>query len=319
MGDARGLALGLRGRHLVEVTAPGPGGDALRARLDQLPLAFVVVGIDRVDGSTPDDVTLDPSAATVALTARTANAAFLVAAAAHRDHPYNLARRVASLGHLSRGRTGLLLGVRDGYAAHGPGGLEAWGGAGLGVGAPLDTTTAADAAGVVRGLEQTWPYEAIVGDVPNGILVNAHEIVHLDHDGVWSVAGPLNLPRPESGSSVLAWLASDPTAPVPGVADLVVRTATGVEARTPGPGGFVLTDLAGLGDAWAGATDGGVLLADDVPLARLLDVATELLADVGWTDEESRPLRERLGLPAAEELPATRRSAFPVAVPQTAL
>ena len=145
------------------------GSAALLTRWDALPVAFTVLGIDRVDGSAPAPVTLDSSAAGAVVAARTTGARFLVAATPQRDHPYNLARRVASLGHLSRGRSGVLLGVRDAYAAPGPEGAGAWGGARLGPGAPLTPATALDAARAVRALEQSWPYDSIVGDRDTGI------------------------------------------------------------------------------------------------------------------------------------------------------
>src|SRR4051794_25304326 len=122
------LAFGLAGPHLIELTSNAD----LLARWDALPVAFTVLGIDRIDGSGPAPLTLDTSAVGASLAGRTTGARFLIVASPQRDHPYNLARRVASLGHLSRGCSGVLFGVADAYAAPGPHDAGAWGGAGLG-------------------------------------------------------------------------------------------------------------------------------------------------------------------------------------------
>ncbi|GAA2607179.1 LLM class oxidoreductase [Paractinoplanes durhamensis] len=194
------LALGLAGPHLIELA----GNPALLARWEALPLAYTVLGIDRIDGSGPSPVTLDSSAIGASLAARTRQARFLIVASPQRDQPYNLARRVASLGHLSRGRSGVLFGAADAYAVPEPGGL------------PLTAATAIDAARVVRALEQSWPYDSVIGDRETGILVQSDRIVHIDHDGVYSVAGPLNVPEPPTGASLIAWY---PTGPDDVVAD----------------------------------------------------------------------------------------------------
>lgn len=52
------LALGLAGPHLVELTA----SRSLLSRWDTLPVAFSVLGIDRIDGSAPAPLTLASSA-----------------------------------------------------------------------------------------------------------------------------------------------------------------------------------------------------------------------------------------------------------------
>ncbi len=52
------LALGFAGPHLVELTTSA----ALLARWDALPVAFSMLGIDRIDGSPPAPLTLAASA-----------------------------------------------------------------------------------------------------------------------------------------------------------------------------------------------------------------------------------------------------------------
>jgi hypothetical protein len=304
------LALALHGRHLLEL-ARSP---SLLARWDDLPLGLTVLGLDRVDGSAPQPITLDSSAAAAVLAGRTDHARFLVVASPQRDHPYNLARRVVSLGHLSRGRSGVLVGVRDGYAPVGPDGAEAWGGARLGPGAPLTAATAYAMARAVRSLEQGWPFDSIVGDRETGILVRSDQIVHADLDGAFTIAGPLNAPEPPTGSSVIAWLAT-------GGVDAAVRRAERDVGRrvvdlVVGPGGDLVPVLS-LDEP--PETAAGVLLraAQDEDLGALLDRVERGLGDF-------RPippgptLRDALDLEPAARV-AGDRVAFPVPQPQASL
>jgi hypothetical protein len=280
------VALGLAGPHLVELT----GSSELLARWDALPAAFTVLGIDRVDGSPPAAVTLDSSAVGAILAARTTSGRFLVVASPQRDHPYNLARRAASLGHLSRGRSGLLVGVRDAYAPA----PSAWG-------APLTAATAHDAARAVRALEQSWPYNSIVGDCETGILVRSNEIVHVDLGGAFPSAGPLNAPEPATGASVIAWAAAVPAESAP--IDLIIGGAVVVIPLGVQPPRDVT----------------GVLLrpAPGQTVDGLLTGAERLLAD-GFRPVGGGSLRAALGL-AAPPRRANGRAAFPVPQPNPSL
>lgn len=295
------LALGLAGPHLIELTA----SRALLARWDALPVAFSVLGIDRVDGSAPAATTLASSAVGATLAGATQRGRFFVTATPQRDHPYNIARRTASLAHLSRGRSGLLIGVRDAYAPEGPKDAPAWGGAGLGGGAPLDAQTAFDAARAVRALEQSWPYDAIVGDREAGILVEAHRIVHVDLAGRFSIAGPLNAPEPATGASVIAWYAATPADRPPTAEDDPIELVLGGGGAVP---------VVPLGQEpppgpWAGL----VLRAGlEQSVETLLDTAERWLADGFAPVAAGGSLRAALQRPAPAPLAATARAAFPV-------
>ncbi|WAL68810.1 LLM class flavin-dependent oxidoreductase [Amycolatopsis cynarae] len=276
------LALGLAGGHLVELT----GDPKLLARWDALPAAFTVLGIDRVDGSAPDEHTLDSSAVGAALAGRTAGGRFLIVASPQRDHPYNLARRVVSLGHLSRGRSGLLIGVRDGYAA------------------PAGTTVARarDAVGAVRALEQSWPYDSVIGDRETGILVRSNEITHVDLSGEFLITGPLNAPEPPTGASVIAWYGD---VAGPSQADLVLGGDS--VAVTP------------LGEQPpSGVT--GVLLrpAPEQSVAELITGAESLLSQGFRPIAPGGSLRSALGLAVPPRRPGGR-PAFPVPQPHPSL
>lgn len=338
------LAIGLGGHHLAALIAnPGPA-----SRLDATGAAFVVAGIDRIDGPAPGDVTVEPTVAAAFLATHAPGTAFLAAAAPHRDHPYNLARRVASLDHLSGGRSGLILGVRDGYAP----GDTAWGGAGLTEGAPLGVRTTRDAAVAIQKLWQSWPYESIVADHETRIFARAEQIVHIDHRGVFDIAGPLTVPSTTQGSPVLAWYADSAAAVTAAgeVADLVVlgtaepegiaQAAEALDAAPPTrfsgdgrrpllfvqvtvPGG---RDVAGLVAAAESAAAhrgvDGVLLRPgaDADIAEVVDDLASRLADLGVVrTAEGRTLRERLALPEPARLLGGARPVFPAPQPQPPL
>ncbi|MGW0178092.1 hypothetical protein [Nocardia sp. NPDC003345] len=178
------------------------------------PAAFAVVGIDRLagPGATPAATDLDPSLLATAL-ASYGGPAVVLAATAHIDLPYNLARRALSVDHLTRGRSGVLLGSRD------PRGRteKAWSGAGLGRTAELGPDTAADTARAIAGLWQSWPADSVVGDKESGILVRSERIRRVDHRGAAVTAGPLSIPGSLQGTPVLAWYEPDPAAGIRGV------------------------------------------------------------------------------------------------------
>jgi alkanesulfonate monooxygenase SsuD/methylene tetrahydromethanopterin reductase-like flavin-dependent oxidoreductase (luciferase family) len=173
----------LTGEHLAAALADR----TLTDLLDGAGFAFAVAGIDRIDGSSPPGRTVESSIAATVLAVRAPRLGWLAAAAVHRDHPYNLARRIASADHLAGGRSGLVLGVADGYAPDGRDGDGAWGGAGLTPGVPLGAQTARDAAAAIRDLWQSWPYASIVADHATGIYARGEQIVHIDHRGVFAI------------------------------------------------------------------------------------------------------------------------------------
>jgi hypothetical protein len=236
---------------------------------------------------------------------------FFITATPQRDHPYNLARRVASLAHLSRGRSGLLIGVRDAYAPEGPREAPAWGGAGLGGGAPLNAQTAYDAALAVRALEQSWPHDSIIGNRETGILVESNRIVHVDIDNSFSIAGPLNAPEPETGASVIAWYAAT-VADIPPVrANDPIELVLGASGSVP---------VVALGEEPPAGAAGVVLRAGpEQSVGDLLDTAERWLADGFAPIPLGGSLRLALNLSAPAPLPATARAAFPVPQPHVSL
>lgn len=302
------LALGLAGPHLVELTT----SPALLSRWDALPVAFTVLGIDRVDGSAPAPVTLTSSSVGATLAGATRSGRFLIAATPQRDHPYNIARRVASLAHLSHGRSGLLIGVRDAYVPDGPTDAPAWGGAGLGGGAPLNARTALDAARAVRALEQSWPHDTIIGNRETGILVESNRIVHVDIDESFSISGPLNVPAPPTGGSVIAWYSANGN-------DISPESSNDPIDIVLGDGGSVPVVI--LGNELPTTSVGGILLRAGLghSVSDLLDEAEHWLANDFEPVSLGGPLRAALNLPLPPQLPSTARAAFPVPQPHVSL
>ncbi|MBB5133388.1 alkanesulfonate monooxygenase SsuD/methylene tetrahydromethanopterin reductase-like flavin-dependent oxidoreductase (luciferase family) [Thermocatellispora tengchongensis] len=347
------LAIGLAGDHLVALAAD----PALAARLDGTGAAFAVAGIDRIDGPAPGAATLEPTVAATFLAAHAPATAFLAAAAPHRDHPYNLARRVASLDHLARGRSGLILGPRDSYAPEGEGGNRAWGGAGLTTGAPPGVTATRDAAVAVQKLWQSWPRDSIVADRDSRVFARGDRIVHIDHQGVFGVAGPLTVPSTVQGAPVLAWYAAseEEVGQAGEVADLVVlpdagpegvaRAAAALDAAassrfsrdgrrallfaqvTFAPGTGVAGFAARAGDVAGLPGVDGVLLRPERGTASVVkeigevveEVVPALVARGVVRRAEGATLRERLSLPEPAPLLVGARPAFPAPVPQPPL
>lgn len=251
-----------------------PSAVSQRARfgrlLDASGIDFVVLTPGPLDG-----VRLDASIAATVLARHTVSVGLVVAATPLRDHPYNLARRISSLDHLSGGRAGWLVLPTDPAAPAG----SVWTDA-----APRDVLV--DAVHVARKLWESWPADSIIGDTDAGIFTDSERIVHIDHVGAHSVSGPLNVPEPPQGKIPIFWESQGGIDEIADVAD-VVLTATS--------GGLVF--------------DGGVVVAHPASAVETIEAAAALVETGG----EGVTLRRRLGLGDPRRvLVGTLRSAFPV-------
>lgn len=244
-------------------------------KLDRSATGFVVLGA-ATSG-------YEPSTVAGFLARRTSGLGLVVEAAVQRDHPYNIARRTASLDHLTKGRVGWWVLDSDSTTELGLGESSSWAQA-----SPRDR--AEDAVTAVRALWRTWPADAVVGDVESNVFTRAEDIRYADHDGIFTTAGPLTVPTTPQGEPVVFG---------PGSSDLRVATT-----------GFVTVTIDGIDDAIASGATGLVVDIDDV------DRWTRLLPDLvargvvkARTDETT--LRQYLGvdLPAEPDL-STRRPAF---------
>lgn len=294
------LGLTVDGRQGAGLLAPSAGGiPELQRLLAHTGARFLLLGAERAGGPGPR---IDPSVLAGALRARWSGElpGLVVTAGPARDHPYNLARRVLALDHFTGGGTGLaLVGGDRGSAASTAPGRTAW----TDVAEGIDLTQ--EFADVLRGLWNTWPRESVVSDAAAGVFARAEAIHRLDHDGAWTVRGPLNSPSSPQGEPVLAWWVRSGTAgrfPVrefaaaATVADVVLLPADRVpQHRPPGAGPARVLAVVTDPDPRAAAAElaergwlDGLVLAGSTP-AELLDPAPARPA--GGT------LRARLGLP----------------------
>ncbi|SJM66328.1 NtaA/DmoA family FMN-dependent monooxygenase [Gulosibacter sp. 10] len=114
------------------------------------------------------------------------------------QHPYNLARMLMSLDHLSRGRAGwnVVTSLGDRAARN------------FGLDAQADHETryarAAEAIEVVKGLWRSYDADAFPRDRGTGEYLDLAKQHGLDHEGrFFSVAGPLNIERSRQGEPVI--------------------------------------------------------------------------------------------------------------------
>ena len=114
------------------------------------------------------------------------------------NEPYNVARRFASLDHISKGRAGWNV-VTSGNAA------EAFN---FGRDEHFEHDSrygrAREFVAVVHGLWDSWDEDAFVRDKASGVFLEPGRMHHLNHQGAhFKVRGPLNVPRPPQGYPVI--------------------------------------------------------------------------------------------------------------------
>ena len=160
-------------------------------------------------------VQFEPIGLLSALSVVTERIGLISTASTSYNEPYHVARKFASLDHLSNGRAGWNLVTstteaeahnfgRDSHFSHGD-----------------RYARAAEFAEVVRGLWDSWEDDAFPRDQREGIYCDPDKLHVLNHKGVhFRVRGPLNVARPPQGHPVIAQAGASP----PG-RDLAARTA----------------------------------------------------------------------------------------------
>jgi hypothetical protein len=208
----------------LEVTGDGVGTAAeppargiagLARRLDSADVLYWVIGAERAEAATGTVSSLDPTLVATTAARHSARLGIVVAAAAHRDHPYNLARRLVSVDHAAHGRAGWLALERDrGIALNAD--VDTW------TGNDLGAEHTADAIAAVRTLWRTWPLQSVVGDHATGVFADAGQIKRADVTRGYSITGPLNVPGSVQGDLPVwqQWRAGAEI--VDGGADLVI-------------------------------------------------------------------------------------------------
>ncbi|MFE3279942.1 LLM class flavin-dependent oxidoreductase [Nocardia sp. NPDC059239] len=165
--------------------------------LDNAGIGYVVFGSDR---ATRAVASVSPLLVATAFARRTHGLGLVAAASPQRDHPYNIARRTASLDHISGGRAGWLALPSDHTLALGAPEHGIWAASDAPTAAPL----LADAVGAVRALWRTWPAESLDLDAPTPRPPRA-EVRYADYTGVFATTGPLNIPTTPQGEPVVFW------------------------------------------------------------------------------------------------------------------
>ena len=141
---------------------------------------------------------LEPTVLLTAVALATQHIGVIATCSSTYNDPYNLARRFASIDHISGGRVAWNVVTNAGDAAAQNFGLA---------GAPLhiDRYARADEfLDIATKLWDSWEEGAIIGDAPRGVFADPAKVHAVDHVGEhFSVKGPLNVPRSPQGRPVL--------------------------------------------------------------------------------------------------------------------
>lgn len=141
---------------------------------------------------------MDPTAVLGALAAVTSRIGLVATASTSFNEPFNLARRIASLDHLSRGRAAwniVTTFIPDVAANFGKGPLPSH---------AERYAKAAEFVDVVNALWGSWDESALIGNKDSGLFADRNRVHALNHVGrFFSVRGPSTLPRSPQGRPVL--------------------------------------------------------------------------------------------------------------------
>ncbi|MET9624601.1 LLM class flavin-dependent oxidoreductase [Streptomyces sp. NPDC006464] len=141
---------------------------------------------------------LEPTVLLTALAGVTEHIGLIATASTSYNEPYNLARRFASLDHVSGGRAGWNIVTTAGADAARNFGLDD---------APLHKERyerADEFLEVSTRLWDSWTDDAIVADKDAGVHADSAKVRRIDHAGrFFRVAGPLNVPRSPQGHPLL--------------------------------------------------------------------------------------------------------------------
>jgi FMN-dependent oxidoreductase (nitrilotriacetate monooxygenase family) len=141
---------------------------------------------------------LEPISVLSAVSAVTTHVGLIATASTSYNEPYNLARRFATLDHLSGGRAGWNIVTSASQAEARNFGLDS----------RADHADryrrASEFVEIVNQLWDSWEGGALVDDKESGLYADPARIHAIDHVGeFFRVAGPLSVPRPPQGRPVL--------------------------------------------------------------------------------------------------------------------
>src|ERR1700734_1506464 len=162
--------------------------------------AFFVVDSQFINADYPAHYLnrLEPLTLLSAVATHTTNIGLVATASSTYNSPFNLARRLASLDHISHGRAGWnVVTSFDSQVSKN-----------FGLDEHLDYATrygrALEFVEVARGLWDSYEDDAFPADVERGVFLDPAKLHALNHVGEhFSVAGPLNLSRSKQGQPVI--------------------------------------------------------------------------------------------------------------------
>ncbi|OZC86776.1 LLM class flavin-dependent oxidoreductase [Rhodococcus sp. 06-418-1B] len=168
-------------------------------------LLFPDIPVQQPGISIGPTATLDPTLLTSAIAVSTSNIGLIPTASTTLNWPYNLARRILSLDHISNGRAGWNAVTT----------FEPRAGRNFGIRELPDRDEryrrAAEFVDVTLGLWDSWEDGALVGDQENARFADPDRVHALEHSGeFYSVHGPLNVTRSPQGRPVLVQAGSSP-------------------------------------------------------------------------------------------------------------
>ena len=176
---------------------------AERGKLD---MVFIADGVTCSTDDHPGFMSqIEPFTALSALSTATTHIGLVGTATTTFTEPYNLARLIASLDHISNGRAGWNIVTSSTPLSEENFGRRP-------VVHDLRYEMAAEFVEVVRGLWDSWEEDAIVADADSGQYVEPAKVHSLHHQGEhYDVKGPLNLARCPQGQPVLVQAGSSKT------------------------------------------------------------------------------------------------------------
>lgn len=177
--------------HYVRVAEIAEAG-----KLDAIFLADQAAVADRIDYR--PITSLEPTIVLAMIAAATSRIGLIATVSSTFNEPYNIARRFATLDHVSGGRVGVnVVTTADPASARN-----------FGLTGPVEHGRRYERAGeftqILKDLWDSWEDDAFVGNVSTGQLVDTSKVHALAHAGQhFQVQGPLNIPRPPQGHPVL--------------------------------------------------------------------------------------------------------------------
>jgi FMN-dependent oxidoreductase (nitrilotriacetate monooxygenase family) len=141
---------------------------------------------------------LEPLTLLTALSQATRRIGLIATVSTTYNDPYNLARRLASVDHVSRGRSGWNIVTSAGAEEAANFGLDDR------PGHAARYARAEEFLSVAKALWDSWEAEAVVADKATGRYADPARIHKISHRGQhFTVAGPLNVERPPQGYPLL--------------------------------------------------------------------------------------------------------------------